>query len=192
MTLWPFLQSQYAGGESGSAWCEDLAHCRVVWGESVCLVPKRVSIHAARSPLPLWQRLSHRLRHWPPVKYWPPIKILIKLQVKYKCSHPGQPEWFCSPSILIFVWDWSDSWHATVFLSCLSPLQCNYLIQRSPKSLFIMRRISFKWWKQNKFWKFYHLLIAVHANSFWQSRLNSSTQVSFSPSVAAVIKEKVT
>ena len=110
----------------------------ILWEESNSLAPMGGRGRAAWPPQPLWQRSRSSC---------PPTKIFIKLQGKHKCSRPGQPEWFCSPGILIFMWDRSESQHETAFAACLSPLQCNYLIQTSPESLSIMARILFKWWK---------------------------------------------
>lgn len=57
----------------------------------------------SRPPLLLWQWLSHKLRQIILSSYW----IVTKWRGVFKCSNLGQTGWFCSPSILVIMWDQS-------------------------------------------------------------------------------------
>lgn len=107
---WPSLRSWLAGGESGSGWRGDRALCRVLWGESSSLPPS-----LPPSLLCGWEAIQHSPHcccdsgshtSWGRSSC-PHTKIVTKLRGMQKCSHSGQPGWFCSPSVSIIIWDQS-------------------------------------------------------------------------------------
>lgn len=103
MSPCPSLQSRLARGESGSGWRGDHALCRVLWGESSSLTPVGVRGHT-HGPHCCSDSGSHT--SWGRSSC-PHTEIVTKWRGVFKCSNSGQTGWFCSPSILVIMWDQS-------------------------------------------------------------------------------------